>query len=201
MITIVGRSSSHFTRVARMFAAELGVEHEFRPMFDLASLDPALYADNPALKIPILVDEQGPLFGAENVCRELARRSERTGVVLRGDVAARVVANAEELVLHAMMAEVTLIVAKFTGAPAGPKVQPSLENCLGWLDAHHGEAFAALPPERATSFVEVALFCLVTHLPWRQVLAVDRWERLGAFARAYGERASAKATEYRFDAS
>jgi glutathione S-transferase len=200
MVTLVGRSSSHFTRVARMFAVELGVEHELRVVPDLMTLDPAPYADNPALKIPTLIDEEGALFGAENVCRALARRSGRSGVVLRGDVGARIVANAEELVLHAMSAEVLLILAKATSTPAGPKVGASLENCLTWLDARHEEMLAALPPERSLSFVEVALFCLVTHLPWRNVLAIDRWVRLTTFARTFGERASAKATEYRFDA-
>ena len=29
-IVLVGRSSSHFTRVARIFALELGVPHSFR---------------------------------------------------------------------------------------------------------------------------------------------------------------------------
>src|SRR5438067_2371141 len=106
-MTLVGRSSSHFTRVTRIFALELSVPHTFRPVLDIATVDPTGYADNPALKIPILVDARGPLCCTENICREVVRRSGRGAeVVLRGDLPDRVVANAEELTLHVMSAEV-----------------------------------------------------------------------------------------------
>src|SRR5579859_2021535 len=117
-VVLVGRSSSHFTRTAQIFARELGVPYAFRPVLDITATDAAAYADNPALKVPILVDERGPLFGTENICREIVRRSgQRPAVVLRGDVSERVVANAEELTLHVMSNEVTLILAKMAGDP------------------------------------------------------------------------------------
>jgi glutathione S-transferase len=203
-LVLVGRSSSHFTRIARIFALELGVPHAFRPLFDLTALDPAAYGGNPALKIPVLVDERGPLFGSENICRELTRRSGRAvSVVLRGAVGERAVANAEELVLHAMTAEVALIMAKMAGdaSPTPPKPARSLELCLTHLDENVDTMLAALPEGRTFSFVEVALYCFVTHLPFRQVADVSPWARLGAFCQRFGERESARATEYRFDAA
>ena len=203
-VELFGRSSSHFTRVTRIFALELGVPHAFRPVFDLTSLDPATYAGNPALKLPILVDEAGPLFGTENICRALLRHSENaTGpVVLRGDVQNRVVANAEELTLHAMSSEVSLIMAKAAGAQhlPPPKVPQSLQNALRFLDANLDNALAALPADRAFSFVEVALFCVTTHLGFREVLDVTSFRRLADFCAGFGERKSARATPYRFDA-
>lgn len=200
-VAIVGRSSSHFTRTARIFALELGVAHTFRPVLDITTLDPAAYGDNPTLKMPVLVDEHGPLFGTENVCREIVRRAgRRRDVVLRGDVTDRVVANAEELTLHVMATEVTLIFAKLTGAAAPPKAKPSMERSLDYLDENLDAVLAALPPERALSFVETALFCVVTHLPFREVMDVSRWKRLEAFTSRFGERASARETVYRFDA-
>jgi glutathione S-transferase len=199
---LVGRSSSHFTRVTRIFALELGVPHTFQPVLDLTSLDVSVYAGNPALKIPVLVDERGPLFGSDNVCRELVRRSGRaSSVVLRGDVHDRVVANAEELTLHVMSSEVTLIMAKMAGdaSLAPPKAARSIERSLAYLDEHLDAVLEALPAERALSFLEVALFCVFTHLPFRQVMDVAPWEHLGAFCRRFGERESARGTEYRFD--
>jgi glutathione S-transferase len=204
MLRIVGRSSSHFTRVARMFAHALDVPYVLQVVPDLSAIDAGAYGDNPALKIPVLIDEAGSLFGADNVCRALARRAGRPGVVLRGEfdgdpAAARLVANAEELVLHAMTAEVGIILAKAQGVAPGPKLQPSIENCLGWLDDHEPALARALPASRTLSFVEVALYCLVTHLPWRQVMEISRWERLEAFARRYGAHPASAATAYRFD--
>jgi glutathione S-transferase len=200
---LVGRSSSHFTRTARIFALELDVEHTFRPVLDIKSLDRANYAGNPTLKLPIFVDEHGPLFGTENICREITRRSGRASeVVMRGDLPTRVVANAEELTLHAMATDVSIIVAKMMDPdrPVSRKMLRSLEESLGELDASIDTVLAALP-QRRISFVEVALFCVVTHRPFRETLAVSRWTRLGAFSESFGARASAQATTYRFDAA
>jgi glutathione S-transferase len=200
-LVLVGRSSSHFTRTARIFALELGVAHGFRPVLDMTTLDATAYAENPALKVPILLDEEGPLFGTENICRALAVRSGlRDRVVLRGDVAGRLVANAEEMILHAMSAEVVLITTGQERVPP-PKVRASLENALAFLEEHVERLVAALPPDRALSFCETALYCLVTHLPFRKIMAVDGYRALQAFCAVFGERAGARATAYRFDAT
>jgi hypothetical protein len=53
-VQIIGRSSSHFTRVALVFAHELGVPFELVPIYDMTEVDPAVYAGNPALKLPTL---------------------------------------------------------------------------------------------------------------------------------------------------
>lgn len=199
--TLVGRSSSHFTRVARMFAIELGVEYDFRPVLDLTTTDPAAYAGNPALKIPILIDEHGSLFGTENICRELVRHAGAAHVVLRGADSDRLVANAEELTLHVMSSEVTLIMAKVAGHAAPTKVVQSIEGSLSWLDAQLDAVLGRLPPKRALSFLEVALYCVLEHLPFRQVLDVTPWPRLVAFTRQFeAGRPSAESTRYRFDA-
>ncbi len=200
-LVLVGRSSSHFTRVPRIFALELGVPLAFRAVPDLRSLDAATYAGNPALKVPVLLDAEGPLFGAENICRALARRS-AARVVLRGDVADRRVANAEELTHHVMATEVSILMPRLMGddREAQPKLRRSLENALAYLDEHVDGALLALPADRAVSFLEASLFCALTHLPWRNVMDVAKYERLTAFSARFGERESARQTEYRFDA-
>src|SRR6185295_12831007 len=203
-LTLVGRSSSHFTRVTRIFALELGVPHTFRPVLDMATSDPANYAGNPTLKVPILVDEQGPLYGSENICRELARRSgRRARVVLRGDVTDRLVANAEEMILHGMGTGVNLITTALArpDQAAPPKLRPSLENALAFVDAHLDGVLAALPADRLLSFCETSLYCLVTHLPFRNVMDVGAYGRLQTFCREFGERPGAQATGYFFDAA
>ena len=201
-LVLVGRSSSHFTRTARLFALELGVPHEFRPVFDMTTTDPSTYAGNPALKVPVLIDAQGPLYGTENICRALTRRSGLgQRVVLRGAVDDRLVANAEELVLHAMGTGVILIVTTAYGAhPAPPaKLRASLENALAFLDTNLNGVLAALPSDRLLSFFEAALFSLVTHLPFRKVMDPRAYARLMAFCASFADRASARATEYHFD--
>lgn len=202
-VSLHGRSSSHFTRVTRIFALELGVPHDFRPVLDLTTVDPSAYAENPALKIPVLVDEQGSLFGAENICRALLRRSGKpaTRVIMRGDVPDRAVANAEELTLHVMSCGVSLIMAKAADAPAPPKVTTSMQNSLRYLDDTLAATLPALPPNRLLSFFEVTLFCVVTHLKFRDIFDASGFHQLQDFCLSFAERDGAKATPYRFDAA
>jgi glutathione S-transferase len=113
----------------------------------------------------------------------------------------RLVANAEELILHAMSADVALVTSSVAGAAAPPKLRPSLENALAYLDAHVERMVAALPAGRAVSFCETALYCAVTHLPFRKLLDLAPYPRLVDFCARFGARESARATEYRFDAA
>src|SRR4051812_42934296 len=77
-LTLVGRSSSHFTRCVRIVAHEVGLTPRFRIVANLLSRDAAEYAGNPALRMPILVAPNGTWFGALAICRELWRSSART---------------------------------------------------------------------------------------------------------------------------
>jgi len=203
-LVLIGRSSSHFTRTARIFALELGVPHTFRPVLDMTSQDSASYGGNPALKVPVLVDEDGPLFGTENICRALTERSRaRDRVVLRSDVGKREVANAEEMVLHVMSTGVSLIMSKIAApdAPPPPKLMPSLQNALLHLNGTIDQVLELLPKDRVLSFLEAAIFAAVSHLSFRQVADVAPYDRLAAFCDRFATREGARQTEYRYDAA
>jgi glutathione S-transferase len=202
---ITGRSSSHYTRLARMFALELGVACEFAPVYDLASLDERSYAGNPALKLPVLGHGGTVVFGAENICRTLAEVAPRHAVILwpenLRDAPAR---NAQELVWHAMQAQVQLgfgtqIAGLSPDSIYFVKAAAGLRNALAWLDERVPPIIAALPPHDL-GLLEVSLFCLLEHLAFRPTVPLAPYARLGDFARAFAQRASAQATPYRFDA-
>ncbi|WP_437731702.1 glutathione S-transferase N-terminal domain-containing protein [Sorangium sp. So ce1335] len=203
--TLVGRSSSHFTRVVRIFAAELGVAYAFQVVPDLRSVSAADYAGNPALRLPILRTGTTTWFGALNICRELARRApEPRRVVWPELLTDALTANAQELALQAMATEVTLIMSQLAGTPRDDaqliKLEKSLLNMVSWLDDNLHAALAALPQDRDLSYLEVCTFCLVTHLEFRNVLATSGYRALTAFCDDFGQRASALATAYRYDA-
>jgi hypothetical protein len=203
--TIVGRSSSHFTRVTRIFAEELGVDCSFHVVRDLMSCDPGDYGGNPALKLPALKTPRGVWFGAQNVCRALSRQSSRgRRIVWPEELDQPLLANTQELVVQAMATEVTLIMAKVTGGSDGSahqdKMRKSLVNTMSWLEENGRHALAALPSDRDLSYLEVTLFCLVTHLEFRGVLPMDGYRGLHEFCQHFAARASASATPYRFDA-
>jgi len=189
--------------VARIFALELGVPHRFAPVFDLTTLDQGAYGDNPALKIPVWVDDEGPLFGTLNICRLVADRStQRHRVALPGDLGDRTLVNVEEMLVHAMNADVIWLTGLMVDPtrPPLPQVKASLENALGFLDARIDDVMSRLPAERRLSFVEVGLYCLITHLPFRKILDPAPYTRLTAFAAAFEGHEAVRATTYAFDA-
>ncbi|ATB42688.1 hypothetical protein CYFUS_008167 [Cystobacter fuscus] len=201
---LIGRSSSHFTRVTRIFAAEMRIDYSFRVVRDLMSSDPEDYGGNPALRIPSLRTSRGVWFGALNVCRELWRRSSpRPRVVWPEELDEPLLANAQELVLQAMATEVSLIMAGLAGTSDSSahhaKMRKGLVNMMSWLEENASPVLAALPPHRDLSFLEVTLFCLVTHLEFRGVLPTTSYSELNTFCQRFATRASSGETAYRFD--
>jgi glutathione S-transferase len=210
--TLIGRSSSSFTRVTRIFAGELGVAYDFEIVRDLLSLQAADYGGNPALKLPSLRTSRGVWFGALNVCRELERMAARPLRTVWPEAHEHpLLANAQELALHAMATAVTLIMQKVGGAAESPhsaKLNRSLLGSLAWLEENVGAALALLPAARELSYLEVTLFCLVSHLEFREVLGPKGaphagepdYPALRRFSEGFAARPSAVATPYRFDA-
>lgn len=207
-IQIIGRSSSHFTRVARMFAHELGVPFALEVVHDFTSLDSAAFCGNPALKIPSLREGDDLLFGTENICRrlaELAGRANDPRVIFPDRSHDAVVRNAQELTWHAMATQVQLVVATLFGKipvdnPFVAKAQASLRGALAWLDAHARTAIARLPPHDV-SLLETCLLCLFEHLEFRPTVPLDGLTALRAIAAELAQRPAAAATVFRFDAT
>jgi glutathione S-transferase len=199
---LFGRSSSHFTRVTRIFAAEVGVDYSFEIVRDLMSGDPDQYGGNPSLKLPNLRTSQGVWFGALNICRELARRAtlERR-IVWPEQLDQPLLANAQELVVQAMATEVALIMAKVSGDGSAhqEKSVKSLTGAMAWLESNVREVIAALPRDRDLSFLEVTLYCLVRHLEFRKVLPTSPYPALNEFCDGFEARPSARETAYEFD--
>jgi glutathione S-transferase len=199
-----GRSSSHFTRIPRIFAAELEVAYDFHIIRDLMSADPEDYGGNPALKLPTLRADDEIWFGSLNICRELARHSSvGLDILWPEDLASALHANAQEMTLQAMATEVGLIMGKAAGVaadnPLQAKMRSSLLGTIDWLERNATAALVTLAPERDLGYLEVSLFCLVEHLEFREVLSLDAYPALRAFGQRFAARSSAKATAFRFD--
>jgi glutathione S-transferase len=199
---IVGRSSSHFTRITRIFAIELAVVCDFEVVSDLLSVKVDDYAGNPALRLPILRTRQGVWFGALNICRELARLSRLERVVIWPEhLTHPLTANTQELVLQGMATEVQLILGK-RGAVEGhvhyAKLRHSLINTMSWLETNAPQALETLPA-RDLSFLEVSLFCFITHLEFREVLSISDYPSLLVLRDRLAERPSFANTTFHVD--
>ena len=199
-LEIIGRQSSHYTRQVRLLAHELGIEYTLQPIHDLMSEDPAVFAGNPALKLPALRQGDTVIWGS------LMARQADDGVarVFWPEQAASALAmNAHEVLAHAMAVQVEVvfheIVSKRPADPASRKRRTSLVESLAWLDRHWDGIRAELPSTKIAIF-DLGLFCLLEHLPFRNPIDLSSMPRLTAFAAAFAARPSAQATPYRFDA-
>ncbi|MGV3620399.1 MAG: glutathione S-transferase N-terminal domain-containing protein [Archangium sp.] len=206
MLTIHGRSSSHFTRVTRMFAHELGVTYVLAPIFDISSADPNVYAGSPTLKLPALQRDDGTLlFGSENICRALADVATiDANIIWPEALSSDLSRNANEAVAHCMAAQVQLVFGVTVGKLPGDsmyfaKARSGFEGTLKWLDDNLAGVLARLPAERTISHFEVSLFCLVEHIGFRPTVPIEHLKRLTRFAKHYGERAAAKRTPFLID--
>jgi glutathione S-transferase len=202
-VQIMGRTGSLYTRLPLIFAEELGVAYELVAITDLAATEPAVYAGNPALRMPILRDGDSVLFGAQNICRALAERAATPARIVwpedLGDVLSR---NAQELVWHGMAAQVQVLMGTYVGKlPAEnvffAKARAGLEGTLGWLDEHAADVLLSLPQQRSLSLFEVSLYCLIEHLQFGPTVSVDNYPSLLSFARQFGTRPSAQRTAFR----
>jgi len=207
-LRLTGRSSSHFTRVARMFAHELSVPIELDVVRDLTGLDASSYGGHPGLKIPTLHAGGSVLFGTDNIClklAEIAGRANDPRVVLGHQVTSDLVRSAQELVWHAMALQVQLVVGvQFAKLPVEnlffAKATAGMQGALSWLDERFEQELAGLPAPRDVSVFEVTLFCLLEHLLFRPTISLDPSPKLRGFAATYALRESARRTVYRFDA-
>ncbi|HEX6767136.1 MAG TPA: glutathione S-transferase domain-containing protein, partial [Polyangiaceae bacterium] len=110
--------------------------------------------------------------------------------------------NAQEIVTETMAAEATILMARAAKLasehPFLAKPLARIDASVAWLERELPGVLARLTPG-SLSFLEVSAFCLCTHLPFREVRAIDDCPNLVAFARRFGDRESARATEYHFD--
>lgn len=188
--------------MARIFAHELAIPLELQPVYDLGEVDAAVYADNPTRKVPVLERRGSRVIGTENICRVLAEEAAvEKHIVWPESLTDDRSRNAHELVWHAMNAQVQLVFGtRVCKLPADNlyfvKSRAGLEGALAHLDAHFDEVIAAFPVARDLSVFEVALFCLLEHLTFRQTVPLTPYRRLSTFGDSWGARASSMATAY-----
>jgi glutathione S-transferase len=204
-IEIIGRSSSHFTRMVRIFAEELSVPYRLIPVPDMTVVSAEAYGGNPAMKLPVLRMSSSTLFGAQNICRAIAQRSNRKAqIIWPEDLRDSVACNAQEFVWHGMAAQVQIVLGVVICKLSAEnvyfvKARDGFEGTLGWLDAHLADVYSHLPAARDLSLLEVSLFCLVDHLIFRPTVSITPYRALVRFVEEFGKRSSARCTTYHFD--
>lgn len=198
---LYGRQDSHYTRLVRVLAAELGIDLPMHPVHGLMRQDPANFGGHPALRLPVLRIGEDGIYGSLNICRVIARAAGREAdVAWPQDSCDPLLLNAHELVANAMAMHLELVMHEVVDRRppdiTSTKRHAGLVGSLQWLDERLAAIRASLPPGCVSVF-EVSLFCLLEHLPFRGHIDVADFAALANFVREFGARPSALATPCR----
>ncbi len=176
---------SHFSRKVRLLLDGWGATAELIDVGNVA--DATSFADNPMMKVPVLVDDSTVVFDSDHIAAHLTRRldpDDRFGVLTQ-DVDAL---NARAVMNGVMAAEVEIILAQRTGLkteglPRFAKLERSMREGIGWLEAN-----AAIIPLQP-SYLGFHLVALWDHVQLYGVLGdleapalQERVQRLSAHA-------------------
>lgn len=174
---LFGTPRSHFTRVVRMVAHELGLSVPLVDVGDVGQLVP--FAGNPLMTVPVLEHEGARIWDTHHVCRYLVEQAGRDPLGVESlDVEGR---NTLAVIFGVMGAEVRLILAARAGVPAEgrpfDKVRATVKAGLGFLDARVDE------DRRDLDYLAVATVAMWEHLLlFRNAVEadaprIDRWVR------------------------
>lgn len=160
-----GTPRSHFTRVVRITAHELGLELEWVDVGNVATAE--AFADNPLMQVPVLVDGDRTVWDSHDICRYLVEREDADPLGMESlDWSRR---NLVSVIRGVMSAEVRLILAERSGmSTTGPmfdKARETIRRGLRWIDARiEGEVGLSYPAVCAVAM-------------WDHLLLYDNAER------------------------
>lgn len=132
---LYGTPRSHFTRIVRILCLELDLEVREIDVGNVGGAE--LFAGNPLMAVPVLVDAQNTIFDSHDICRYLVQRQGRDPLGVDGlDWAGH---NMITVIRGVMTAEVRLILAARCGMDTTVgvfvKAREVLRSGLAWIDA------------------------------------------------------------------
>ena len=153
---------SHYARKDRILIDALDLDVELVDAGNVAEQDPAIFAHNPLMKVPTLIDGTQVVYESDHIAAYLVRQYDPQ------DRYAVLSSEPDQLNLRAVMngvmaAEVELVMAGRTGIDTSQyrrfdKFRATVQQGLAWLEAHIED----LP--KAPTYNGFHLVCLWDHL-------------------------------------
>ncbi len=153
---------SHFARKVRILLDALNIKAELIDAGNVADAPLNLFANNPLMKVPALVDDQQVLFDSDHIAQYLVQKydpDDRFNVM----ITAPELMNARAVLNGIMSAEVELVLAERTGIdttryPRFQRHRDAIKQGLDWLESNWGN----IPAE--PSYLNFHLVCMWEHL-------------------------------------
>ena len=188
---------SHFSRKVRIVLRELSLPCEESFVPDLLSSDPADFAGNPILRVPVLRDGASWVIESDQIVRHLLETHDRGNDRFSFFSMNTVQRNALSILSAIMGAEVELLLSRRSGlvSEAGAlyfgRYRSVIGHGLAWIEANG----AAVWPEAEFSYLDIALACMWDHL-WYNRLGDETgsWPWIDARTARHATRPSVAAT-------
>ncbi len=162
---------SHYARKDRILIDALQLEVELIDAGNVAEQDPTIFANNPLMKVPTLLEGDLLVFESDHIAEYLTREHDQTDRfdVLTTDPEQK---NLQAVLNGVMAAEVELIMAERTGIDPNKyarhdKFRSTVIQGLQWLE-DHADDFSDEPDYRGFHLV-----CMWDHLADYQMFALD----------------------------
>jgi len=163
---------SHFARKARILLDLYKVPYEIVDAGNVAASDSKTFADNPMMKVPVLIDGATWLMESDHIAGYLARQYDSGDryAVNSTDVFDL---NARAMINGVMDEEVKIILARRMGTPTEgqaffDKALKAIDSGLAWLEENHARFNSAQP-----KYKEFHLLCLWEHLEYYAIFALN----------------------------
>ncbi len=171
MLKLYYTPKSHYARKDRILIDALNLEVELIDAGNVADQDPGIFANNPLMKVPTLIDEGQNIFESDHIAEYLVRKHdvEDQFDVLSHDPKQK---NLQAVLNGVMAAEVELIMAERTGIDTRKytrfdKFRSSVTQGLQWLE-NNADDFSNEPDYRGFHLV-----CLWDHLDLYKMFELD----------------------------
>lgn len=168
---------SHYARKDRILIDGLDLDVELIDAGNVADQDPEIFANNPLMKVPTLLDGDHVIFESDHIAEYLVRKHDPTDrfAVLSTDPTQK---NLQAVLNGVMAAEVELIMAERTGIDTHQytrfdKFRSTVIQGLQWLESH-ADDFSIEADYRGFHLV-----CLWDHLVLYEMFELN-FDRLNA---------------------
>ena len=182
---------SHFSRKIRLLLDHYAQAYEVIDVGNVAEGAKAKFADNPLMRVPVLVDQGEWLIESDHIAAYLARKLDPRDAfeVHTTDPASL---NIRAVLNGIMLEEVKVILAKRTQVPVEQyaffdKALEAMREGLAWLETKA----AAFTPD-APKYREFHLVCLWDHLEYYGLLPLEPYGRLREVAAQVSSREKVK---------
>lgn len=163
---------SHFSRKIRILLDLYKIAYEFVDIKSVIQTDKSVFANNPLMKVPVLIDETNWLIDSDHIAKYVVEKFDPADQ-FRVNSSTLHELNTRAILNTIMSEEVKLILSRRTGLPTDDyvffdKCKLTIKNGLDWLESNYPTLHGKSP-----GYLEFHLTCLLEHLAYYELVPLN----------------------------